>query len=543
MPHGDSYLWRSDILWLHVASDALIALTFYAIALSLLRLVRERQDFALHWMLVLSVAILLACGTSHLVEILTVWRPHYGLQGLAKLLTAGVSLAAAITLQLRLPKVLLSPWLPTTASQSLEEQPRAYQQDLERLVEERTRELAEANATLRQEIEARKAVEEGLVEQREWLRVTLSSIGDGVIVTNIQGQVELINPVAEAMTGWSAQDAIGRSVSDVFCIRNELTRERAQNLVVRVLREGSIVGLANHTVLISRDGREVSIEDCGAPIRNARGEVVGAILVFHDVMQRKKSESLQARLAALVESSDDAIISKDMDGTISSWNRGAERLFGYSAHEVVGKPITILFPTGQHADLATILSAIRRGDRIEQYETERVHKDGRKICVSLSVSAIKDPIGNIVGVAKIARDITDRKLVEAKLARWDYIFTNAGWSVGVVNPRDNSFETVNPAFARLHGYRVHELVGSPAELTVAPEERARLQELIASVDEHGSYTYELMHVRKDGRRPAPSKTQTARSCSVRRPCSTSPSAGRPKSGSTEPTPRPSAPTA
>jgi PAS domain S-box-containing protein len=510
MPHGHCYLWRSDILWLNVGSDALIALSYYAIPLSLIRLVRKRQDLAFHWMFVMFAAFILACGTTHLVEILTVWNPQYGLQGLAKLLTAGVSLATAIALQPLLPRILAlpSPRQLAKVNQSLEaevaerrkaeEQLRNLQQDLERLVAERTRELAVANAALQQEIEERKAIEEKLVEQREWFRVTLSSIGDGVIATNILGQIEFINPVAEAMTGWSAKDAIGKSVLDVFDIKNEYTREPVQNPIVRVLREGVIVGLANHTVLISRDGREVSIDDSGAPIRNARGEVVGAVLVFHDIMERKKAESLQAHLAALVESSDDAIVGKDMSGTITSWNKGAERLFGYAAHEVVGKPVTIIFPIDRHADLATILSTIRRGDRIDHYETERVRKDGRKICVSLSVSPIKDQMGNIVGVAKIARDITDRKLAEAKLERWDYIFTNAGWAVGVVNPHDNTFDAVNPAFARLHGCRVHELVGSPAELTVAVEDRPRLRDLIAAVDEHGSYTYELVHQRKDG---------------------------------------------
>jgi PAS domain S-box-containing protein len=125
----------------------------------------------------------------------------------------------------------------------------------------------------------------------------------------------------------------------------------------------------------------------------------------------------QDMLAAIVESSDDAIISKDLDGIITSWNAAARRLFGYSAEEIIGRPISVLMPEKRHDDMAAILGRIRRGERVEHYETVRVTKEGRMVPVSLSVSPIRDGTGRIVGAAKIARDITDRKLAEAERER------------------------------------------------------------------------------------------------------------------------------
>lgn len=125
-------------------------------------------------------------------------------------------------------------------------------------------------------------------------------------------------------------------------------------------------------------------------------------------------ETNAGRFAAIVESSDDAIISKSLDGTIMSWNRAAERMFGYTADEIVGRPISVLMPPERHDDMESILGRIRRGERIEHYETVRVAKNGQKIDVSLSVSPVKDREGRIVGAAKIARDISDRKRSEAE---------------------------------------------------------------------------------------------------------------------------------
>lgn len=133
--------------------------------------------------------------------------------------------------------------------------------------------------------------------------------------------------------------------------------------------------------------------------------------------EQKQEEEIRLRLAAIVESSEDAIISKDLDGTITSWNRGAEKLYGYAAEEIVGRPISVLIAPGREDDFPVIMERLARGERIEQYETVRVCKDGRLVDVSLTVSRIRDAAGKIQGASKMARDITQRKRAEDALRR------------------------------------------------------------------------------------------------------------------------------
>ena len=262
---------------------------------------------------------------------------------------------------------------------------------------------------------AQKHAEEELRKQSEWLRITLASIGDAVISTDADGRVTLMNGVAESLTGWLQSEAIGRPLSEVFQIVHERTRQPCENPALRALREGTVVELANHTILVAKDGKDRPIDDGAAPIRDDSGNAVGAVLVFRDVTDRRIADEAQARLATIVESSQDAIVSKTLDGVIRSWNAGAERLFDYSAHEAIGRPITLIIPPDRRDEEYEILARISGGERIEHFETVRVSKQGRLIDISLTVSPIRDGEGRIIGASKIARDITDRKRIEREL--------------------------------------------------------------------------------------------------------------------------------
>jgi two-component system, chemotaxis family, CheB/CheR fusion protein len=164
------------------------------------------------------------------------------------------------------------------------------------------------------------------------------------------------------------------------------------------------------------DGTRVPFMPYPTPLFDAAGNLVGAVNMLIDITERKRAEQVGQRLASIVESSDDAIISKDLDGIITSWNGGAERLFGYTAGEVIGKSITVLLPADRHNEEPGILERIRRGERIEHYETVRLRKDGSLVEISLTVSPVKDPQGKIVGASKIARNISERKQAEARQA-------------------------------------------------------------------------------------------------------------------------------
>lgn len=281
-----------------------------------------------------------------------------------------------------------------------------------------TRDLSERKAAeegarrLAAEEAARQAAEAAAAEverQREQLHVTLASIGDAVIVTDTAGAVTFLNPVATELTGWTLEEAAGRPVTEVFRIVHEHTRQTVECPVGRVLREGVVVGLANHTVLLARDGREVPVSDSGAPIRGRGGELAGVVLVFRDETEARHALDTRLRLAAIVEASDDAIIGETPDGVVVSWNHGAERLYGYTAAEMVGRTVAPLCPSEHAGEQPELLARVRGGEHVRHFETVRVRKDATRLDVSLTMSPIRDADGRVVGVAKVARDITERK--------------------------------------------------------------------------------------------------------------------------------------
>jgi len=200
------------------------------------------------------------------------------------------------------------------------------------------------------------------------------------------------------------------------------------------------------------------------PEKDEHGNVEGWIASILDVTERKRGEQLAQQLASIVEFSDDAIVSKDINGIIVSWNRGAQRLFGYSADEVVGKPITILMPPERQEDGPKILARIRRGEHIDHYETVRQRKDGGQVDIALTVSPLRDAEGKVVGASKIARDITERKRVEralrAREAELETVISRTPFMLIRCSP-DLRYRFVSPAYAEMLGRRREDVIGRP----------------------------------------------------------------------------------
>src|SRR5437660_750284 len=163
------------------------------------------------------------------------------------------------------------------------------------------------------------------------------------------------------------------------------------------------------------DGTRVHFMPYPTPIKEANGKVIGAVNMLVDITEQKVAEETQARLAAIVEQSDDAIVSKSLDGVIQTWNRGAERMFGYCAEEAVGRHITLIIPEERRAEEDMVLAKVRSGETVDHFETVRRAKDGRLIDISLTVSPIREAQGRVIGASKIARDITERKRLDAEL--------------------------------------------------------------------------------------------------------------------------------
>jgi PAS domain S-box-containing protein len=218
---------------------------------------------------------------------------------------------------------------------------------------------------------------------------------------------------------WGRSPALG-DPDERFCGSYRMFRPDGSPLphnqcpMADVLRTG--VSVRGQEVHIERpDGlRGIALIDIDA-IKDSDGNIVGAVNCFQDVTERRRAEHAALRLAAIVESSDDAIVGKDLDGIITSWNAGAERIFGYLAEEIIGKPITILIPADHQKEEEAIIERIRRGQRVEHFETIRQRKHGSLIDVSMTVSPVKDSKGKVIGASKIARDITDRKRSDAMI--------------------------------------------------------------------------------------------------------------------------------
>jgi PAS domain S-box-containing protein len=378
--------------------------------------------------------------------------------------------------------------------------------------------------------------------QAELLRTTLGSIGDAVVTADVSGRITSMNPVAETLAGCPAREAQGQPLSNVVRIIDEDTRDAVEDPVGRVMRDDDVRTSPAHNVLVSRDGSERAIEYGAAPIRDEHGRVVGCVLVFRDVGERRRAEQALRRserelsdffenasialhwigpdgvilranqaeldllgyaqeeyvgrhiskfhvdrdvidgalarlfhgeslvrfparmrcrdgsikkvlidssslwehgrfvhsrcimfdvtdqkreeetrslLAAIVAASDDAIVSKTLEGVILSWNEGAQRIFGYSAAEAVGKSIDLIIPPELRQEERQILGRLRQGQHIDHFETVRVAKDGRRLDISLTISPVRDDSGRVIGASKVARDISERKQMDAALREAD----------------------------------------------------------------------------------------------------------------------------
>ncbi|HXG21716.1 MAG TPA: PAS domain S-box protein [Methylomirabilota bacterium] len=257
--------------------------------------------------------------------------------------------------------------------------------------------------------------------QREYLQVTLASIGDAVMVTDAQGTVTFLNRVAETLTGWTAVDAVGKPLSEVFHIVNEETRQPVENPVAKVLRTGVVAGLANHTVLCAKDGRELPIDDNAAPIRDATDRVQGIVLVFRDITQRRQAEEtrrqLEDQLRSLIDTTQDAVITIDRRGCIDVFNPAAERIFGYTRAEVQGQNLQLLMPEPYASEHNKYIARYERtGERraigrIRSVAARR--KNGEVFPIELSVTEFT--LGGDVRYGAFIRDISEKVRLQEHL--------------------------------------------------------------------------------------------------------------------------------
>jgi PAS domain S-box-containing protein len=349
-----------------------------------------------------------------------------------------------------------------------------------------------------------------LYEQRQWLQVTLSSIGDAVITTDAEGKVTFLNPVAQTLTGWTQNDAAGVPLDEVFRIINQESRHTVENPATRALREGLIVGLANHTLLIAKDGKERAIDDSAAPIRDDKDVVVGVVLVFRDVTERRKAEQdlreSEERFRLLVEGVRDyAIFILDPEGNITSWNAGAERIKGYTAEEIIGKHISCFYPP-EAIQMGWPESELKKAAEQERFEDEgwRLRKDGSKFWANVIITALRDEHGDLKGFSKITRDLTERKEKDSQLreseVRFRRLFESARDGILILDGSTGQITDANLFMTELLGYSPDEFVGKQLWEVGLLKDLEDSHAAFRQLQEQGYIRYDLPLQNKNGER-------------------------------------------
>ncbi len=240
-------------------------------------------------------------------------------------------------------------------------------------------------------------------------QAALASVPVAVYMTDAEGRITFFNEAYEKLVGRKPEIGVDRLCAAwrIYTPEGEPVPLEDCLMAVALKERRAISGME---VIIERpDGTRVNVLPHPTPVSGGDGSLIGAVNVMVDITDRHETDAQLARLAAIVASSDDAIISKSLDGRITSWNAGATRIFGYEEQEVVGKPITIIVPPELHDKELEMLEKLRRGERVDHFETVRVAKDGRRVDISLTVSPIRDRLGRVIGASKVSRDITERK--------------------------------------------------------------------------------------------------------------------------------------
>jgi diguanylate cyclase (GGDEF)-like protein/PAS domain S-box-containing protein len=320
---------------------------------------------------------------------------------------------------------------------------------------------------------------------------------DAIVSTNQDRTILSWNAGANRLFGYSAAEAMGRDVS--FLVPEERQQELGQR---RALALAGQQTAPHETERVARDGRRVPVSISASPLRDGDGNIVGVSLIYRDIAERKRAEAELGRLAAIVENSNDAIVSRDLDRRITSWNSAAERLFGYTAAEVIGRNTSLIIPAEQEAQAAQNRALLSSGHRIPVYDAVRLTKDGRRIHVSISQSPIRDPSGTMIGVSLVFRDISARKSAEEERGRLAAIVESSQDAI-IGRTLDGTIVSWNAGAERLYGHPAAEALGKHALLLTPPElqhETERNRELLR----HGNAvpSYETVRLSKDGRRIA-----------------------------------------
>ena len=321
---------------------------------------------------------------------------------------------------------------------------------------------------------------------------------EAIVTHQLDGTITAWNQSAERIFGYTSKEMIGQSVEKLVPVGNS----DQFSLLAEVRRGKTIEDF--RTQRKHKDGRMIDVSLAVSPIRDQMGRVVGVLCISLDIGERirlDRAERDQVFLASIVSSADDAIISKDLEGTVTTWNQAAEKIFGYTPEEMIGQPISKLMTANHLDEEPQILERIRRGERIDHYESERLRKDGRIIQVSLTISPIRDHMGRIVGASQIARDMTERRRLQIAESAQSFLgaLVDSAEDPIISKNLDGIVTSWNPAAQKLFQYTAQEMIGQSISILIPSDHGDEEPEILKRIRRGERLAnYETQRRRKDG---------------------------------------------
>jgi len=342
--------------------------------------------------------------------------------------------------------------------------------------------------------------EELIRRQTSQLQNVFDNLNEGILLMDMDRNIVQVNTAASRILGIPKEAVSYAGIMDKFELRwpngDPVPHDQWPSALAHT---GKFIENGEYRFRRMDTGETAVAQISTSPVLDSFGKTVQIVLSYRDITRLREGDEERNRLAAIVESSEDAIVGKNYEGVVTSWNNGAEKIFGYTADEMIGQPIMRLLPPDRAEEETAILARLRRAEIVEHFETVRVRKDGRQIHVSLTISPIRDSHGHIIGASKIARDITQRKLSEANQARLFRAIEQVNESV-VITDRDGTITYVNPAFEKISGYTHDEVIGhNPRMLKSGQHPPSFYQDMWSTLNHGETWAGTLTNKRKDGK--------------------------------------------